>query len=119
MGEIAGRLADLPVLTSDNPRSEDPMAIIAGVENGLIAAGRARIRNPKEFANASARGGYIVEPDRRAAIAIALRIAAAGDAVLIAGKGHEDYQLVAGRVLPFDDRVVVREIAAELGGGQS
>ena len=119
MGEIAGRLADLPVLTSDNPRSEDPMAIIAGVEKGLIAAGRARIENPKEFTLASMRGGYIVEPDRRAAIAIALRIAAAGDAVLIAGKGHEDYQLVAGRVLPFDDRVVVREIAAELGGGQS
>jgi len=119
MGEIAGRLADLPVLTSDNPRSEDPMAIIAGVEKGLIAAGRARIGNPKEFAIAATRGGYIVEPDRRTAIAIALRIATAGDAVLIAGKGHEDYQLVAGRVLPFDDRVVVREIAAELGGGQS
>jgi UDP-N-acetylmuramoyl-L-alanyl-D-glutamate--2,6-diaminopimelate ligase len=119
MGEIAGRLADLPVLTSDNPRSEDPMAIIAEVEQGLIAAGRARIGNPKKLGDASMRGGYIVEPDRRTAIAIALRIATAGDAVLIAGKGHEDYQLVAGRVLPFDDRVVVREIAAELGGGQS
>jgi len=103
MGEIAGRLADIPVLTSDNPRSEDPMAIIAEVEKGLIAAGRE---------------GYIVEPDRRTAIGIALRMATPGDAVLIAGKGHEDYQLVAGRVLPFDDRVVVREIAAELGGGQ-
>ena len=104
MGEIAGRLADIPVLTSDNPRSEDPLAIIAEVEKGLIAAGR---------------GGYIVEPDRRKAIAIALRTAAAGDAVLIAGKGHEDYQLVAGRVLSFDDRAVVREIAAELSRGQS
>ena len=104
MGEIAGRLANIPVLTSDNPRSEDPLAIIAEVEKGLIAAGR---------------GGYIVEPDRRKAIAIALRTAAAGDAVLIAGKGHEDYQLVAGRVLSFDDRAVVREIAAELSRGQS
>ncbi len=119
MGEIAGRLADLPVLTSDNPRSEEPMAIIAAVEDGLIAAGRARIADPKKLALASIGGGYIVEPDRRAAIALALRIAAAGDAVLIAGKGHEDYQLVAGRVLPFDDRVVVRELAAELGGGDS
>jgi len=119
MGEIAARLSDLPVLTSDNPRSEDPMAIIAEVEQGLIAAGRARIVNPKKFAGAPAIGGYIVEPDRRAAIALALALASAGDAVLIAGKGHEDYQLVAGRVLPFDDRVVVREIAAELGGGQS
>ncbi|HEY6301116.1 MAG TPA: UDP-N-acetylmuramoyl-L-alanyl-D-glutamate--2,6-diaminopimelate ligase [Candidatus Binatus sp.] len=113
MGEIAGRLADIPVLTSDNPRSEDPLAIIAEVETGLVAAGRTRSND------SSTTGGYIVEPDRRTAIAIALRIAAAGDAVLIAGKGHEDYQLVAGRVLPFDDRVVVRELAAELGDGHS
>ena len=106
MGEIAGRLADIPVLTSDNPRSEDPLAIIAEVEKGFIGRGEDA-------------GGYIVEPDRRKAIAIALRTAAAGDAVLIAGKGHEDYQLVAGRVLSFDDRAVVREIAAELSRGQS
>jgi UDP-N-acetylmuramyl tripeptide synthase len=119
MGEIAGRLADMPVLTSDNPRSEDPMAIIGEVEQGLTAAGRARIADGKDFASASMSGGYIVEPDRRRAIALAIRIATAGDAVLIAGKGHEDYQLVGGRVLAFDDRVVVREIAAELGGGQS
>ena len=119
MGEIAGQLADIPVLTSDNPRSEDPLAIIAEVEQGLTATGRARITNEKNFADASMSGGYIVEPDRRAAIRIALTIATAGDAVLIAGKGHEDYQLVAGRVLPFDDRAVVREIAAELGSGQS
>jgi UDP-N-acetylmuramoyl-L-alanyl-D-glutamate--2,6-diaminopimelate ligase len=113
MGEIAGRLADIPILTSDNPRTEDPLAIIAEVEKGLVASGRSRSRD------SSTAGGYIVEPDRRKAIAIAIRIAASGDAVLIAGKGHEDYQLVAGRVLPFDDRAVVREIAAELGGGQS
>jgi UDP-N-acetylmuramoyl-L-alanyl-D-glutamate--2,6-diaminopimelate ligase len=127
MGEIAGRIADLPVLTSDNPRSEDPLAIISEVEEGLIAAGRKRIEyrdtSTKETATqlqaGSLRSGYIVEPDRRKAIAAALKIAAPGDAVLIAGKGHEDYQLVRGRVLPFDDRVVVREIANELGGGQS
>jgi len=126
MGEIAGRLADLPVLTSDNPRSEDPLAIIGEVEEGLIAAARERIeyrdasaeKFSEEFHAGSVRG-YIVEPDRRSAIAAALKIAAPGDAVLIAGKGHEDYQLVAGRVLKFDDRVVVREIAAELGGEQS
>jgi UDP-N-acetylmuramoyl-L-alanyl-D-glutamate--2,6-diaminopimelate ligase len=127
MGEIAGRLADLPVLTSDNPRSEDPLAIIAEVEEGLIAAGRERIEYrdasaetfAEEFHGGSAPRGYIVEPDRRRAIAAALKIAAPGDAVLVAGKGHEDYQLVGGRVLKFDDRVVVREIAAELGSGQS
>ena len=117
MGEIAGRIADLPVLTSDNPRSEDPLAIIAEVEAGLIAARISRI-DEATAANASARG-YLVEPDRRRAIAAALGIAAPGDAVIVAGKGHEDYQLVGGRVLPFDDRAVVREIAAELGGGQS
>jgi UDP-N-acetylmuramoyl-L-alanyl-D-glutamate--2,6-diaminopimelate ligase len=124
MGEIAGRIADLPVLTSDNPRSEDPLAIISEVEEGLIAAGRKRIEyrdsSTKEMADqlhaGSLRGGYIVEPDRRKAIAASLKIAAPGDAVLIAGKGHEDYQLVRGRVLPFDDRGVVREIANELGG---
>ena len=127
MGEIAGRLADLPVLTSDNPRSEDPVAIIAEVEEGLIAAGRERIeyrdssseKFAEKFHAGSVASGYIVEPDRRSAIAAALKIADVGDAVLIAGKGHEDYQLVGGRVLKFDDRAVVREIAAELGGGQS
>jgi len=127
MGEIAGRLADLPVLTSDNPRSEDPLAIIAEVEEGLIAAGRERIeyrdasseKVAEKFRAGSVKSAYVVEPDRRSAIRAALKIAAAGDAVLIAGKGHEDYQLVGGRVLPFDDRAVVREIAAELGGGQS
>jgi UDP-N-acetylmuramoyl-L-alanyl-D-glutamate--2,6-diaminopimelate ligase len=127
MGEIAGRLADLPLLTSDNPRSEDPLAIIAEVEEGLIAAGRERVdyrdasakKFSEEFHAGSSRRGYVVEPDRRQAIATALKIAARGDAVLIAGKGHEDYQLVAGRILKFDDRVVVREIAAELGSGQS
>jgi UDP-N-acetylmuramoyl-L-alanyl-D-glutamate--2,6-diaminopimelate ligase len=127
MGEIAGRLADLPVLTSDNPRSEKPLAIIAEVEEGLIAAGRERIeyrdasaeKFSEEFHAGAVRRGYVVEPDRRRAIAAALKIATTGDAVLIAGKGHEDYQLVGGRVLKFDDRVVVREIAAELGGGQS
>lgn len=109
MGEIAGRLADLPVLTSDNPRTEDPLAIIAEVETGLTASGRARI----DRADSSSRG-YLVEPDRRRAIATAIRAAFPGDAVVIAGKGHEDYQLVGARVLPFDDRVVAREIAAEL-----
>jgi UDP-N-acetylmuramoyl-L-alanyl-D-glutamate--2,6-diaminopimelate ligase len=117
MGEIAGRIADLPVLTSDNPRSEDPLAIIAEVEAALIAAGLGCIDD--QAALESSTRGYLVEPDRRKAIAAALRIAAPGDAVIVAGKGHEDYQLVAGRVLPFDDRAVVREIAAELDRGQS
>ena len=111
MGEIAGRLADIPILTSDNPRSEDPIAIIAEVEAGLAASGLSRI----DRSECGQRAGYLVEPDRRAAIALALAIAAPGDAVIIAGKGHEDYQLVGDRRLDFDDRVVARSIVAELG----
>jgi UDP-N-acetylmuramyl tripeptide synthase len=113
MGGIAGRLADLAILTSDNPRSEDPLAIIGEVEAGLSAAGLGRI-SPLEAGKAQ---GYLVEPDRRAAIALGLEIATPGDIVLIAGKGHEDYQLVAGRRLDFDDRAVVRAIVA--GRGQA
>jgi UDP-N-acetylmuramoyl-L-alanyl-D-glutamate--2,6-diaminopimelate ligase len=110
MGAIAARTADLPIVTSDNPRSEEPGAIIAEIEAGArdaIAKGGARARE------------YVVEPDRRAAIRRALQLARPGDAVVIAGKGHENYQLIGTRVLPFDDREVAREIAAELGGGQS
>jgi len=108
MGEIAARLADLPILTSDNPRTEDPLAIIAEVESGLAARGLSRIAPP------AAGPGYVVEPDRRAAIALALALAAPGDIVVVTGKGDEDYQIVGSRRLAFDDRVVVREIAEEL-----
>ena len=112
MGEIAGRLADTAILTSDNPRTEDPLRIVAEVEAGLLQCGLARI---DEGAAALGQIGYLVEPDRRAAIGMALRVTAAGDIVVIAGKGHEDYQLVAGRRLDFDDRAVVRELAAAMG----
>ncbi len=113
MGEIAGRLADLPVLTSDNPRTEDPLKIIDDVEQGLMRAGLKRLDAP-----ARATRGYVVEPDRRAAIALALGAAVAGDIVVIAGKGHEDYQIVGTQVRQFDDRAVVREIAAQWKQGQ-
>jgi len=112
MGEIAGRIADLPILTSDNPRSEDPLRIIAEVEAGLASTSLKRT----DVGVAATRTGYLVEPDRRAAIALALRVAAPGDIVVIAGKGHEDYQLVAGRRLDFDDREVVRELTAAMCG---
>jgi UDP-N-acetylmuramoyl-L-alanyl-D-glutamate--2,6-diaminopimelate ligase len=113
MGAIAGRLADLAILTSDNPRSEDPLAIIAEVEAGLNSSGAPK----RTLADARAKRGYLVEADRRAAIALALRLAATGDVVMIAGKGHEDYQLVGGRRLDFDDRVVVREITEAINSG--
>jgi UDP-N-acetylmuramoyl-L-alanyl-D-glutamate--2,6-diaminopimelate ligase len=93
MGEAATRAADLTVITSDNPRSEDPDAIIAEIVPGAERGG----------------GEYVVEPDRRAAIRTALAAAATGDVVVIAGKGHESGQEFADRTVPFDDRIVARE----------
>jgi UDP-N-acetylmuramoyl-L-alanyl-D-glutamate--2,6-diaminopimelate ligase len=104
MGGIASRLADVAVLTTDNPRSEDPAAIVdavlAGVERSDVVT---------------------VEPDRRAAIALALTSAGPGDVVVLAGKGHETTQVTGDRVVPFDDRVVAAEeldrlAAAGVGG---
>jgi UDP-N-acetylmuramoyl-L-alanyl-D-glutamate--2,6-diaminopimelate ligase len=105
MGEIAGRLADLVILTSDNPRSEEPERIMLEIEGGLTASTLDRV----DEAKARSSRGYVFEPERRAAIALALRLAVRGDIVVIAGKGHEDYQLVGARRLDFDDRAVVRE----------
>ena len=99
MGAAATRLADLSVLTSDNPRSEDPLAILAEIEEGARRG-----------------GAYNVEPDRRAAIRLALREAGPGDIVVIAGKGHETGQKFADRTVPFDDRVVAAEELAQLSG---
>jgi UDP-N-acetylmuramoyl-L-alanyl-D-glutamate--2,6-diaminopimelate ligase len=93
MGEIAARLADLVIVTDDNPRSEDPATIRAEVLEGT-RGGLAEVREVG---------------DRREAIRVALAEAGAGDIVLVAGKGHETGQEVAGVVHPFDDRVVVRE----------
>ena len=109
MGAISARAADLTIITSDNPRSEEPLAIISEIERGAIDAGAKKV-----VAQNSRSGGYMIEPDRRAAIRLALEIAEAGDAVVIAGKGHEDYQLVGAKVLKFDDRAVAREVGAEL-----
>jgi UDP-N-acetylmuramoyl-L-alanyl-D-glutamate--2,6-diaminopimelate ligase len=99
MGEVAARLADVVVVTSDNPRSEDPAAIAAAVREG-----------------ASGPGSVTTELDRRAAIATALAEAGRGDVVVVAGKGHETTQDAGGAVVPFDDRVVVAEEWARIGG---
>ena len=103
MGEAVGRHADLAVLTSDNPRTEDPLAIIADAEPGLARTGLGRVA-----ALAGADRGYVVEPDRAGAIATAIAAARRGDCVLIAGKGHEDYQIVGTTRRPFDDRDAAR-----------
>jgi UDP-N-acetylmuramoyl-L-alanyl-D-glutamate--2,6-diaminopimelate ligase len=105
MGAVAGHGAELAIVTSDNPRSEDPIRIIAEIEPGLAGAGRARRTAAEAVAGEP---GYVVEPDRRAAIELALACARPGDAVLIAGKGHEDYQLVGAERRHFDDREEAR-----------
>ena len=103
MGEVATRLADLTVITSDNPRSEDPRGIIDQIEPGAVRGG----------------GRYAVEPDRRAAIELAIREAGQDDVVIIAGKGHETGQQFRDRTVPFDDRAVAGAALDEAGYGDS
>jgi UDP-N-acetylmuramoyl-L-alanyl-D-glutamate--2,6-diaminopimelate ligase len=99
MGLAAGELSDFVVLTNDNPRSEDPLGILNDVMVGLR-----RTDTP-----------HTVEPDRAAAIAAALRQARPGDIVVLAGKGHETYQVTSTGTIDFDDRVVARAALAQLG----
>jgi UDP-N-acetylmuramoyl-L-alanyl-D-glutamate--2,6-diaminopimelate ligase len=105
MGEAAARGADAVVVTSDNPRSEDPAAIIGDIVPGVERAGLRRL-SAAELSRGER--GFVVEPDRRAAIALAVASAREGDAVLLAGKGHENYQLVGRERLPFSDREEAR-----------
>ena len=97
MGAIGRRLADVCIVTSDNPRSEDPSAIIDQIVAGAV-------NGPAHL---------VVQADRRAAIAEAIALARPGDVVLIAGKGHESGQEAAGVVTPFDDRQVARDVLGE------
>ena len=100
MGEIGGRLADLCILTSDNPRSEDPMTILAAVEEGIKPTGKP----------------YVIIENRREAIRHALTIGREGDVIILAGKGHETYQEIKGVKNPFDEKVVVQELLEEIRG---
>ncbi len=102
MGTVAGQGSDVVFATSDNPRSEDPRAILAEIEPALKATG---VR-------------YVVEPDRGEAICLALREARPNDVVLVAGKGHEKEQILADRTIPFDDAEVALSELAELGYGE-
>jgi UDP-N-acetylmuramoyl-L-alanyl-D-glutamate--2,6-diaminopimelate ligase len=96
MGRIAAELADRIIVTSDNPRTEDPLLILRDIQVGLSEAGVSEDR-------------YELEPNRRAAIEKAVEMASPGDVVLIAGKGHETYQLIGGVTHDFDDRLVAKE----------
>jgi UDP-N-acetylmuramoyl-L-alanyl-D-glutamate--2,6-diaminopimelate ligase len=97
MGEIGARLADRMWVTSDNPRSESPTAIIDQIVEGVRRA-------------PAPEGRWVTEPDRATAIRQALTWAQPGDTVVIAGKGHETYQIVGSTTRPFDDREIAREI---------
>lgn len=99
MGEAAGRLSDLTILSNDNPKTEDPLKIISDIIVGLQKAN----------------GKYLIEPDREKAIALAMDQARPGDIVLLAGKGHENYQILADRTLDFDDREMARKTLRERG----
>ena len=101
MGQAAGNGSDFVVATSDNPRSEEPAAILAEIEPALKATG---VR-------------YTIEPDRATAIDLALHEAAAGDVVLLAGKGHEKEQILADRIIPFDDAAIALSTLAKKGYG--
>jgi UDP-N-acetylmuramoyl-L-alanyl-D-glutamate--2,6-diaminopimelate ligase len=99
MGEVTGRLSDLTILSSDNPRTEDPLKIISDIIVGLQKTA----------------GKYLIEPDREKAIGVAMDEARTGDIVLLAGKGHENYQILADRTLEFDDREMARRALRERG----
>jgi UDP-N-acetylmuramoyl-L-alanyl-D-glutamate--2,6-diaminopimelate ligase len=99
MGEAAGKGSDFVILTSDNPRSEDPVAIMNDAMVGLQRSGTK----------------YKMEPDRKTAIALAIREAKPGDIVLLAGKGHEKTQTTREGSIPFDDVQVAREILEDIG----
>jgi UDP-N-acetylmuramoyl-L-alanyl-D-glutamate--2,6-diaminopimelate ligase len=103
MGKAAALGSDFAVVTSDNPRSEEPLKILAEVEEGIRATGRRRLR-PEDLAAGGEGEGYLVIPDRREAILRTVAAARPGDVILIAGKGHEDYQILGSRRVHFDDR---------------
>jgi UDP-N-acetylmuramoyl-L-alanyl-D-glutamate--2,6-diaminopimelate ligase len=99
MGELSGRLSDLSILTSDNPRQEDPLKIISDIAVGMQKSG----------------GKYLIEPDRAKAIHMGIEEARAGDIVLLAGKGHEDYQIFADHTIHFDDREEAKKALSDRG----
>jgi UDP-N-acetylmuramoyl-L-alanyl-D-glutamate--2,6-diaminopimelate ligase len=108
MGEIAGRLCDLAIVTSDNPRTEDPEKIIEQILSGLKKTCN------HEYSQASLKTGfnkkgYVIEPNRKNAIKLAIAVSRQGDTVLIAGKGHETYQILGEKTISFDDRKEVKQ----------
>lgn len=99
MGEVAGKLADFTIITSDNPRFEEPLDIIHDIETGMKKTD----------------GQYIKIPDRKEAIYYALDHGEPGDLIVLAGKGHEDYQEIKGKKYPMDERVIIKQYLESKG----
>ena len=108
MGETATFYSDLTIVTSDNPRLEDPLAIIAEIETGIDRTKIQKIA-PENLQLSDDAHTYTVISERRKAIETAIGTARQGDIILIAGKGHEDYQILGTNKIPFDDHVVVEQ----------
>jgi len=106
MGKAASAYSDLAIVTSDNPRTEDPLSIIREIETGIRTV---KFTEASDLARPRTDQGYLIIPDRKAAIAAAIGLADTKDIVLIAGKGHEDYQIIGTEKFPFDDRLIARE----------
>ncbi len=112
MGEVAGRYSDLTIITSDNPRTEDPLAIIKEVEKGLTSL-PIEEWSLDRLDSWRLGKGYLKIPDRKEAIRLAIRLSQPHDAILIAGKGHEDYQIIGRQKFPFDDRIEAKKALEE------
>lgn len=108
MGKAATTWSDLTILTSDNPRTEDPLSIISQIEAGVCKNSVKKFL-PEEINNNMKGKGYMIIPDRKKAIETAVTLAGTADIVLIAGKGHENYQIIGSKSLPFDDRHIAKE----------
>lgn len=104
MGSAAARGSDAVIITSDNPRTEDPLGIIGEIEAGMAESGIKAADESELLRDATGRTPYLVIPDRREAVEAAVRIARPGDVIVLAGKGHEDYQIIGDRKTHFDDR---------------
>ncbi|MBF0226481.1 MAG: UDP-N-acetylmuramoyl-L-alanyl-D-glutamate--2,6-diaminopimelate ligase [Desulfobacterales bacterium] len=108
MGKIAGELSDFAIITSDNPRTEDPLNIILNIEDGIKSV-MTKKYNENDISMELSEKGYIIESDRKKAIYLAVKIAKSGDTILIAGKGHENYQILGNNTIDFDDRIYAKE----------
>ncbi|MBN1276679.1 MAG: UDP-N-acetylmuramoyl-L-alanyl-D-glutamate--2,6-diaminopimelate ligase [Deltaproteobacteria bacterium] len=111
MGRIAGENSNIAIITSDNPRTEDPESIIEQVEKGILECGLEKLSNTHNKGSS----GYFLEKDRKKAILKAVEIADSKDLILIAGKGHEDYQIVGKEKRHFDDREAAKEALDNFG----